>query len=174
MHTSQSSCAGAQGGGDRANINNILVSCGLMFGAARRTDNTDSAIFINGTRWSVPLLTCATVIKASIKSVKPETKGPGQHNASVSRISDKVYDNTSSAPLWGVDDLNYNLSDARPIWGLVSPSYENHPSISTLRRPHLYLPGYTLGEITSPVNLPGTTFHSVALNRAYDIGSGID
>ncbi|KAL4862906.1 hypothetical protein BDV12DRAFT_35888 [Aspergillus spectabilis] len=167
-------CRGA-GSGDRANISNIAVSCGMIFSAARRTDNTETAIFEQGTRWTIPLYTCASAVKASIKRVKLETRGPGLQNASVLDISETVYDSASPPPLWGVENLDLNLSDANSIWDLVSPSYENRRNISTIRKPHLYLPGYTGGgsSFLSAENLPGTSFHTVSLSRAYEIGSGV-
>ena len=61
-------CQGA-GGLDLANITNLAVSCGMVFGAARRSDGTHSLIFAPGTNWTVPLYSCATATKAVIKEV---------------------------------------------------------------------------------------------------------
>ncbi|EAU37990.1 predicted protein [Aspergillus terreus NIH2624] len=165
-------CAGA-GGLDRANISNIDVSCGLLLGAAHRVDGVETSIFEQGTRWSMPIYTCATAVKTAIKTVEFKAQGTRLRDAQVVSITDKVYDNNSPAPLWGVENLQLNLSDVRPLWGLVAEDRANQPNLATVRKSHLYLPGYTtaLGGYTPSDNMPGASFHGVALSRAYSIGS---
>src|SRR5450756_3076862 len=70
------------------------------------------------------------------------------------------------------------------IWGLVSPEYENHPNVSTVRQESLYLTGY-FGEISTGFtslpggqNLPASDFYHQAMESAYsvntDSGSALD
>jgi hypothetical protein len=149
------------------------VSCGLLLGAAHRVDGVETSIFEQGTRWSMPIYTCATAVKTAIKTVEFKAQGTRLRDAQVVSITDKVYDNNSPAPLWGVENLQLNLSDVRPLWGLVAEDRANQPNLATVRKSHLYLPGYTtaLGGYTPSDNMPGASFHGVALSRAYSIGS---
>ncbi|KAL2813816.1 hypothetical protein BDW59DRAFT_167385 [Aspergillus cavernicola] len=173
----ESLCQGA-GGWDTVNIEGITVACGLMLGAAQRVDNSDSLIFEQNSRWSIPLYTCATAVKATVNSVEFESTGTGLPDVKVQGISEKVYNSSYPPPLWGAEQLQLNLSDVSPLWGLVSPEFETRPNLSTIRQPHLYLPGiprpYDLLTTVSVDNLPGTGFHGVALARTYDIGSHLN
>lgn len=121
----------------------------------------------------MPIYTCATAVKTAIKTVEFKAQGTRLRDAQVVSITDKVYDNNSPAPLWGVENLQLNLSDVRPLWGLVAEDRANQPNLATVRKSHLYLPGYTtaLGGYTPSDNMPGASFHGVALSRAYSIGS---
>ncbi|KAE8382250.1 hypothetical protein BDV26DRAFT_278245 [Aspergillus bertholletiae] len=173
--TASTLCSGA-GGQDKANITNVAISCGLVFGAAQRTDGVKSTVFEQGTRWSIPLHTCATAVKAVIKTVEFEADSPDLRDSRVRNITDKVYTDHNTLPTWGVEHLNMNLSDVQPIWGLVSPSAsKTAKNVSTIQQPHLYLPGDdSLSGVTLPPdNLPGTAFHTFALKRAYSVGSSI-
>jgi hypothetical protein len=177
-------CEGV-GGQDLANINNIAVACGLVLGAAKRKDGTASLVFAPGTWWSQPVYTCASTTKASIKTVQLKynaTIGGGLKGLQVVDVADKVYNNYSEKPLWGVENPHMVLSDISPLWGLISPDLEHSVNLSTIKSDRLYLPGYTsLGfDIGVPgfQNVPGTDGPSAALTTAYQIsgfvgGSGI-
>ena len=94
----------------------------------------------------------------------------------VTGLSNKVYTNESSKPLWGVENTHMNLSDVNPLWGLVSSPDQGNISLSTTRKESLYLPGYVgFGEVSTYGairNMPGSQFHLDALSSAYQIGSG--
>ncbi|KAK2761138.1 hypothetical protein FQN54_001659 [Arachnomyces sp. PD_36] len=170
----QSACQGATGG-DLANISNIGVTCGMVFGAARREDGSRSLIFDRGTNWTVPLYSCASAAKATIKTVDFRYNGTsGFDGLEVLAIRPKSYDNEEQKPLWGVERTEMRLDDGQPLWGLVSDKYEGRTDISVLRKDSLWLPGYTGrsgGE--SPVsvqqNLPGVSFYTDALTVAYNL-----
>ncbi|KAK4096168.1 hypothetical protein N658DRAFT_459157 [Parathielavia hyrcaniae] len=154
-------CSGA-GSGDTANITNIFVACGLVNGPPRRVDPGPQSIFEHGSQWTTPLYSCATAVRATIKTVDfstnpsaqfpPPSSDPSRGLAAllqVTNISDKSYASPSAHPIWGVEKTGRNLSDIRPVWGLVSPAYlspdgnnSNYPNlISVVRQPWLYLPG---------------------------------
>jgi hypothetical protein len=178
-------CTGA-GNGDYANITNILVNCGSMRGVPRRTSPGSQLVFESGSTWSQPMYVCASAVKATIKTVSFNYNGTHDQLSSlnVTNIEDKTYPNTQSMPLWGVENTGnaYEMQDLNLIWGLVSDEYENHPNVSTVRQPSLYLPGWesTLfgGDAgmpsTSWENLPGSDFSVGALASAYAVGAGSD
>lgn len=70
------------------------------------------------------------------------------------------------------------------IWGLVSPRYENHPNVSTVRQESLYLTGYfselevELSSVPGAQNLPASDFYHNAMASAYKVntleGSALD
>jgi hypothetical protein len=175
-------CTGA-GNGDFANITNILVSCGIMHGVPQRQDPGSNLIFDTGSEWSQKLYTCASAVKATIKSVSFNYNGTEGllSSLAITDIQDKVYTDESSMPLWGVEntDNRYYMSDLNLIWGLVSPTYENDINVSTVRQPSLYLPGWINpdspdigGEaIEDFENLPGSDFSVGALQTAYCVSS---
>ena len=166
-------CEGV-GGQDLANIKNIAVACGLVLGAAKRKDGVASLVFAPGTWWSQPVYTCASATKASIKTVQFKynaTIGEGLKSLQVVDVADKVYNNDSEKPLWGVENPHMVLSDISPLWGLISPDLEHSINLSTIKSDRLYLPGYTsLGfdtEVFGFENVPGTDGPAAALTTAY-------
>lgn len=166
-------CSGA-GGADIANITNILVSCGLMHGVPRRKDPGSGIQFDSKSEWSQPLYGCASAVKASIKTVSFTYNGTNDlQSLNITNIRSKDYKHNDSRPLWGVENSGnfYSMADINLIWGIISPKYENHPNVSSVRQEHLYLPGYSsvFNQIYSldPVNSPGTSFYIGAMGDTY-------
>ena len=115
-------CSGAFGG-DKANMTNLDLRCGVLLGPSRRVDGTESNVYAPGSWWTWPIYTCASTTKASIKSVHfnyNSSIGSGLSGLNATRITDKIYQNKSSMPLWGVETANMNTSDITPFWGLIS------------------------------------------------------
>lgn len=109
-------CQGA-GGEDLANITNIGAACGLVFGAARRKDGSESLTFEPETWWTQPLYSCASTTKAVIKTVQFKYNGTSQtnlKNLKVLNVTDKAYQSDDDKPLWGVERLNmtFEFGDA--------------------------------------------------------------
>ncbi|KUJ17330.1 uncharacterized protein LY89DRAFT_733185 [Mollisia scopiformis] len=169
-------CAGA-GGQDFANITNIFVSCGLMRGIPQRKDNGSPLIFDSGSRWTQPLYSCATAVKATIKTVSLTYNGTDElKSLAVNSVKDKIYPSEEVKPLWGVEntDNTYTMASISLIWGLISSAWETNPKISTVRQESLYLPGYGVStsaplRVTSQ-NLPASDFYQTAVGGAYDVG----
>ncbi|KAL2136976.1 hypothetical protein VTI74DRAFT_11158 [Chaetomium olivicolor] len=188
-------CSGA-GPGDIANITNIFVICGLVSGPPRRVDGGPQGIFELGSKWTTSLYSCATAVRATIKTVEfttdpgtsRATKPPSGSNRGiasllrVNNITAKFYPSPESYPVWGVEDTGLLLRDIRPIWGLISPAYPaaHFPNISTVKQPSLYLIGLGSGDgFTAPHftadadfarathNLPGADFPFAAANTIY-------
>lgn len=183
-------CAGA-GNGDFANITNILVFCGLMHGAPQRLNSGSPLVFDTGSQWSQKLYTCASAVKATVKTVSFNYNGTDGllSNLAVTDVQDKTYSDEGSMPVWGVENTGnkYLMQDLNLIWGLVSPTYENDVNVSTVQQPSLYLPGWinpgfaTLGDAESLEgfeNLPGSDFAVGALSTSYCVSElctgGID
>ncbi|KAK4119572.1 hypothetical protein N657DRAFT_650068 [Parathielavia appendiculata] len=189
-------CSGA-GSGDIANITNIFVTCGLVSGPPRRVDGGPQSIFERGSQWTTPLYSCATAVRATIKTVDFSTDAgtssmnPGQPPPSessrglaglrVTNITEKTYSSPDSYPVWGVEDTGRNLSDIRPIWGLISPAYPaaHYPNLSVVQQPSLYLIGLGSDDMhvasfypgpdfaAGQYNLPGAEFPFAAANTIY-------
>ncbi|KAH6666926.1 hypothetical protein B0J14DRAFT_192364 [Halenospora varia] len=169
-------CSGA-GNADFANITNILVSCGLIHGVPQRQDAGSSMVFDSGSKWSQPLYSCASAVKATVKTVSFTYNGTTDSlkNLNITHIQNKVYKDEASKPLWGVEDTGnaYRIGQLPLIWGLISPKYENHPNVSSVRQESLYLPGLGaygdfLGRLSSR-NMPGSDFYSGAIGEAYSV-----
>jgi hypothetical protein len=187
-------CSGA-GRGDIANITNIFVTCGLVSGPPRRVDGGPQGIFELGSQWTTPLYSCATAVRATIKTVhfttdpgtstannpSPDSSNRGLASLHVTNITAKSYLSPDAYPLWGVEDTGRQLRDIRPIWGLISPAYPaaNFPNISVVKQPSLYLIGLGSDDFStvqfSPnadfasgtQNLPGSDFPFAAANTIY-------
>ncbi|KAL1994325.1 hypothetical protein VTN49DRAFT_2994 [Thermomyces lanuginosus] len=158
-----SRCTG-QSGHDNNNINDLPAACGLVYGIARRVDKKNSSlVFELGSSWTVPLYSCITAVKATIKRVTFKFNGTDNLSSlKVTEIADKVYPNETAKPLWGVERSDRKLEYARPLWGLISDNYKGNVSLHTLRQESLYLPAYEIGP------------HGIAFNQQYQNLPGID
>ncbi|KAH0845116.1 hypothetical protein AYO21_01623 [Fonsecaea monophora] len=169
-------CQGA-GGQDIANITNFAAACGLLYGAPRRRGGSESVVFEPGSKWTIPLYSCISTSKAVIKTVSFRFNGSDDLSGlTITNITNKVYPNETSKPLWGVEKTNKVLADVRVLWGLLSGPDQGNVSVTTLRKESLYLPGYVGGGAGGPLsvgyqNLPGLDFHADALGAIYDIAS---
>ena len=166
-------CKGA-GGSDLANITNMVASCGLLYGAPRRRDGSSSLLFDPGSSWTLPMFSCISTVKASIKTVSFRFNGTDTLSGlSVTNLTPKAYPDEASKPLWGVENSGDDLSDVKPLWGLVSPSAAKRLNLSTVRSERLYIPGYTLGDLSNNEgqNLPAVDFPAMALGKVYAVGS---
>jgi hypothetical protein len=159
---------------DLANISNIAVGCGVLYGAPRREDGSPSLIFTPGSQWTLPMYTCATGVKASVKEVSFRYNGTdGLKSLAPFSIQEQM--NPSNPVTWGVENTAMTLVNGLPLWGLVSASTQTSPELSVVRSPYLYLPGdaslATLPTIPSFQNLPGVEFYSDALNTIFKFDS---
>ncbi|KAK4225061.1 hypothetical protein QBC38DRAFT_511321 [Podospora fimiseda] len=168
-------CEGA-GGGDIANYSNIYTGCFQMRGVPSRIDGGYEGTLEAGSRWSSPIHTCATSIKASIKTIRFKSTGPNLDLSSlkVLEITPKQYSSPDKYPIWGIESTDHWLRDVIPIWGIISKSYENHPLIKSLKQPSIYLPGFYsllngLKSDSMGVNLPSAQFPSAVLQA---VGTG--
>jgi hypothetical protein len=153
-----------------ANISNIVVGCGVLYGAPRREDGTPSLVFTPGSQWTLPMYTCATGVKASVKEVSFRYNGTDGLKSLVP-FSIQEQTNPSNPVTWGIENTVMTLAEGSPLWGLVSASTQTSPELSVVQSPYLYLPGDTslasLPTVPSFQNLPGVEFYSDALNAIF-------
>lgn len=164
---------------DIANATNIYVSCGLMRGIPQRLNPGSPVIFESGSRWTTPLYTCVSGLRATIKTVTFKLNGTaGLRDLHVMEITEKVYNDEASMPLWGFEESGLALDGVSSIWGLLNDTYQNFPNISSFRKPSLYLGGLSdpmWGQsLTSLTNgdfeyMPGSKFGAVVMNTVYSM-----
>ncbi|OAP63010.1 hypothetical protein AYL99_02237 [Fonsecaea erecta] len=173
-------CSGA-GRGDLANLTNVHVECGMVFGAAKRRDGTITLVQEPETWWTQKIYSCATAMKASIKEVRfrynaTQETGNNLNALSIVNVSDKSYPDKEAMPLWGIESPGYKMNNLPQLWGLISPDLEHSVNLSTIRAPQLYLPGYggqgTLTTVPGFENLPGADGPGDALAGVYEYNNG--
>lgn len=171
-----------------ANIDSSIVGCSLLYGPGNRIDGGNSLIPDQGSRWSVPIYSCASAIQATVRTVTFQYKnGTGLDALSVTSALPKVYADVIGTPRWAVESLaDFTISDAQPTWGILGTSNESvvDPSastynMSTLVSDRLYLPGYidqnypllnaAKGITDSQQNLPGVDFYRQSLYEALTV-----
>lgn len=171
-------CHGA-GGRDLANSSNINVQCGLVYGAARRTDGVETLIFQPGDTYQQSVFACASTTRASIKTANLKfnaTEGDTLKALSVTNITEKTYsdnDGPNPPPLWGIETVDFELSDLQQLWGLLDEAHKDAVNVTAIRAPHLHLPGYTMSSGPSPgipgyQFIPGATATTAALAGMYE------
>jgi hypothetical protein len=177
-------CSG-EFGGDKANMTNLDVRCGLMVGPSTNRDGSTSSVWAPGSWWTRPIYSCASTTYISIKTVRfnYNTSTPGLAGLKVKSISSKTYERTSDMPLWGVETAGFNISDITPLWGLITPSLAKSANLSTIRASRLYLPASKATTWTSSLSnlagefMPATLGPSEIWGSAYNpesFGVGID
>jgi hypothetical protein len=157
----------AQLAGDLANITNIVSTCGLLYGAPRRKDNITSSLFDPGSGWTLPMYSCMSTAKATIKTVAFRFNGTSDDLSGLEIVSlkDKVYADEDSKPLWGVENTSMRLRDGGPLWGLISKDKVNVLNLTTVRKDSLYLPGPESHLLSD--NVPSADFAAIALQMTY-------
>lgn len=135
-------CTGSLNG-DYANITNLDVRCGLLLGPGKRLDGSTSNIVEPGSWWTRPIYSCASATKVSIKTVRFIYNSSNTNtldSIKVLSITDKVYPNETSLPIWGVETPNMKLRDLDPFYGLIAPEKQDSINLTTIRSDHLYVP----------------------------------
>ncbi|KAH8170045.1 hypothetical protein LIA77_10589 [Sarocladium implicatum] len=155
-------------------LNNTYVACNQVRGVPRRVDDGPGTIFEDGSKWSAPLYSCASAIRATIRTVTFTHNGTrgSLEDLHIEEIKDKEYDSDSDTPLWGVEQWGYRLAGIDPVWGLVDPVFEGYPNVETFRAPSFYFLGsgmpdafaQPLEDGKSLMNLPGAIAPVTALH----------
>lgn len=169
----QQECNGVTALG-KSNVSNVAVGCGLLYGVPR-LPNGDAKLFYDpGERLSMPLMSCASAVKMSVKTFSFRFNGTeGLGSLHVDAINER---STIAPPLyWGVEnnnDFDIDIQDTPPLWGLVSSDTQASPTLSVVKSPHLYLAGYVgpFSFLTSTTadNMPGVNFPVGALTTVYN------
>jgi hypothetical protein len=152
-----------------------------MIGVPQRMNPGHPLVFDRGSVWSQKLFTCATGVKATVKTVSFNYNGTDNDmkNLAITSIKEKEYNDNASIPLWGVEDTGnaFKSDEINLIWGLISQGYEKKPNVTTIRASSLYLPGYAAsgalsGGANDAYNIPAATFPIGAVNSAYCVSAG--
>ena len=161
-------CSGF-GTGDSANISNVAINCGYLFGAPRRSDGKESLIFEPEHNYTQNMFVCASGMQASIKTVKFVINGTASlANLRVDSVQDKVFNGEKSKPLWAVEKTGRNISDLQPLWGLVHDRHEKSENLYTLRREKFWLPAVSsLLMMSSQDGLASANAPASALSTAF-------
>lgn len=126
------------------NITYPAVQCGVVLGAPlqRPKDALSASTFSGVESYQRNLYVCASGIRAAIKTVDFQYNGTGGEfsNLEVLQITDKVYHDEESKPLWAVEHSYDRRMWFDPLWGLVDDRYETTDGFYTLRAEKLWLP----------------------------------
>ena len=160
------------------NISTVAVSCSMVYAPAIPEDSTPGGgryplTYDLGTRWTIPLYSCATAVKASIKTVEFKLNGTSLPDLKVQAIKGKDFSLEANEPVWAVESTNMKLHDGVPLWGLVDLKAKRPANVTTVRREHLWLPGIVepggQGNIDVE-NMPSVDFPILALSMLGRIG----
>ncbi|KAF2271016.1 hypothetical protein CC78DRAFT_563594 [Lojkania enalia] len=156
--------------GGFANLAKDIPSIGL--GPIQICEIEHTLLFDPGTEWSVPMYSCASASKASIKTVLFRYNGTESlHSLDIVDIKPIKYSREEDKPLWAVENWTMQLHYLNPIWGITLPEHANQPNISTARQEFLYLPGHGNYRYAIPSNeaqfLAGVDFYSRIMALAY-------
>ena len=131
------------------------------------------------TTYSQQLYTCASSVKASIKTVELQLNGThGFGNLSVSQIRDRVYDDMTPEPIWGVERVEpatgLTIDDVDVLWGLVGPADTDNTFIETRQAREMYLPATSWSnDVDFRDTLAAPTVFTAAWNSVYRFASYI-
>lgn len=136
-------------------VKQFNVKCGQMFGVPERTDHGEVLLQEPGSKWKMPISTCAGAIKASIKTVSFSSNGSSSLEfVTATTAKDKSYGSAKDYPVWAYEDFDqYMLSSntsggsnasAVPLWGVVDGSYSGTPGYNFIQSPFFYLPQISL------------------------------
>ena len=177
LNSISTACGGGTGY-DTSSIGNPYIACGLMRGAPLRTDGgPPSLIMDHESKWSSPFHSCATAVRATVKTVTFNYNSTADNNfdgLKVIEIKNKEYSREEEMPLWGFEESGLTTLGIAATWGLISPEYVSRDNVSSIRAPHLYLPGF-VAYMAPTLNLgmddnyPASDFPSRIMNSVFDL-----
>ena len=156
----------------------MAVTCSMVYAPAIPEESTPGGArypltYDLGTRWTIPLYSCATAVKASIKTVDLKLNGTSLSDLRIQAIKGKDFTHGANEPVWAVEDTHMKLHDGAPLWGLVDLKAKKPVNVTTVRREHLWLPGVIepggQGYIDVE-NMPSVDFPILALSVLGRIG----
>lgn len=102
-----------------------------MHGIPQRQDDGDKLTFDSGSKWSMKLFTCASAVKASIKTVSFNYNGTESSlaNLVVTDIEEKSYSDENDMPLWGVENTGNAYLETEIRYAILSAKISSHSQI---------------------------------------------
>ena len=160
------------------NISLVHVRCGFLYGAPQPLFPEDPRIFQPQSRWKQSLYVCASGARASVKTVDFTVNGTATlDNLRITGVSDKIYKDNASKPLWGLEKTYMSSFDASPLWGIIDNRFENAPDLHTLRAEKFWIPtsGSSFSGIENSVsdNLASANAIASGLQSVYGSTAGI-
>jgi len=96
-----------------------------MTGVPQRMSPGSSLLYEKGSAWSQKMFTCASAVKATVKTVSFNYNGTQNSlkSLTVTNITAKTYKDETEMPIWGVENTGNAWSNdgINLIWGLLSP-----------------------------------------------------
>lgn len=179
LNTISTACGGGTGY-DQSSIDNPYIACGLMRGAPSRTDGGPASLIMDHeSTWSSPLHSCATAVRATVKTVTFSYNSTADSlfdGLTITAIGNKEYASEKDMPLWGFEESGLTTLGVGATWGLITPEYASHDNVSSVRAPHLYLPGY-VAYLAPTLNLgmddnyPASDFPSRVMNSVLSLNT---
>jgi hypothetical protein len=130
---------------DNITTSKAHIKCGYLYSVPQPTDanNLQMSRYDLGSNWTQQLYTCASAVKASVKSVTFQSTGQETlADLSVVSMQPKNY-TAETMPYWAVEKANptrYMIEDMQLFWGLVDQAHANNPNVVVRRAPSIYLP----------------------------------
>ena len=117
------------------------MSCGYLYGMPEPALPGQSYSFDLGSRWKQPLYTCASAVRASVKSVTFTSSGSTSlSELKVVSVADKTYPK-GAEPLWAVEVADgFTPKGLSLFWGIVSEDHKHDPKMFVRRSSTFYLP----------------------------------
>ena len=168
--TARTLCRGF-GGQDTANITNVSVTCSTFLGPPERTDGGDTRVPGVNSTWSQKFYACASATRASIQRLEFSSNGTWDLRAlRITRQPNNI------SVLWAVEKTTLPIGELDIFWGRVAESYENDPSLSTIRSPSFYVPAgssdiWTVVGAGQPSTVPASAWSLVHSYSGSDVGS---
>ena len=184
---SKDNICGGTSSSSTPNIDSSIVGCAVLYGAATRTDGGSNLIIDPLSKWSAPIYSCASAVRARVQTVAFQYNGTGLGTLTATSIKPKTYTNSSSFPRWAVQNLDgLQFGEAMPMWGILGSANSSISplaatwNMSTIAAESLYLPGFMdwlslsgtapIPALPSSQYLPALNFYSQALYTALNIG----
>ena len=139
------------------------------------------------------MYSCASALKATIRTVTFTYNGTGIAALNITSASPKTYPSPGDMPVWGVETISsgQDYTMVQPLWGVLgnatayaasAAAHAKVDNFSTITQQSLYLPGFMdnvgyvmtqgLTSVTSTTqNMPGLNFYAKALQMALSITS---
>ncbi|KIW68178.1 hypothetical protein PV04_04139 [Phialophora macrospora] len=129
------------------NITYPAVQCGILLGTPLQlpNENLSASAYTGIETYQKNLYVCASAVRASVKTVSFRYNGTGGQFANLEalRVTDKVYPDEMSKPLWAAEHSYDRAMRFDPLWGIVDNRYHTmgyEDGFYTLRAEKLWLP----------------------------------
>jgi hypothetical protein len=123
------------------------VQCGIVLGTPLQppNENLSASTYTGIETYQRNLYVCASAVRASIKTVSFRYNGTGGQFANLEAldVTDKVYPDEMSKPLWAAEHSYDRVMRFDPLWGIVDNRYHTmgyEDGFYTLRAEKLWLP----------------------------------